>query len=122
MNHALVYRRLAVYCLLMATLGGGTLWFAGFTNGPSPRMLACPLATLSGLQCPTCGGQRAVQALLAGAWRDALDFNPLLLAGPAVAILLWSTARDRLRGQRETVGGLLLVLALVFATVRNLWT
>jgi hypothetical protein len=49
---------------------------------------ACPLRSLLGLPCPTCGGTHAALALvrgdLAGAWRQ----NPLVTAA-AVALLLW---------------------------------
>ena len=51
----------------------------------------CPLHALTGLECPLCGGTRAVFALAAGHWGDALRYNPLLVIGCSVLLarLLW---------------------------------
>lgn len=42
-------------------------------------MLSCPLYELTGWQCPFCGGQRMVHALLHGRVEEAFGYNPLLL-------------------------------------------
>jgi len=51
-------------------------------------MSICPLKTLSGIPCPSCGATRAALALLEGNFCAALVFNPLavglyLLGPPA---------------------------------------
>lgn len=43
--------------------------------------VVCPLRALTGIPCPTCFGTRALLALMAGEWRTALAFNPLVAAG-----------------------------------------
>jgi hypothetical protein len=52
-------------------VGAGTLALgAGVT--------LCPFALLTGVPCPGCGLGRATLALLAGHFRDALHFHPLI--------------------------------------------
>jgi hypothetical protein len=56
----------------------------------------CPIAALTGLYCPGCGGTRAVYDLAHGDIGGALSMNPLVtLAIPLVAVL-WT--RWLLRG------------------------
>ena len=61
---------------------------------------ACPLKTLTGLPCATCGLTRWALALGAGDWRGALHWHPvaslMLLLLPAAA--LWD-ARRAWRGE-----------------------
>ena len=57
----------------------GTAWiFSGF---PTPL---CPLHTLSGIPCPTCGTTRAATALLHGDFKTPFLLNPLM-AGSLMA-------------------------------------
>lgn len=50
----------------------------------------CPLHSLTGLQCPGCGSQRMVHALLHGDLAGAWHANAFLVASlPALAFLLW---------------------------------
>lgn len=42
-------------------------------------MLPCPLHQWTGWQCPFCGGQRMVQALMHGELMTAFNYNPLLM-------------------------------------------
>ena len=70
-------------------LGASVLIGAGWLKSGLPTPL-CPLHTLTGLPCPTCGMTRATNALLHGHPFEALAWNPLLtlvLAGTAFYIL-----------------------------------
>lgn len=63
--------------------------------------LPCPFHWLTGYPCPSCGGTRAVLALLQGDWQRALLLNPgllLLLAGIA-AYAAWGIVRHRRDGR-----------------------
>ena len=41
----------------------------------------CPFKLLTGLDCPGCGGQRAVHAFLHGDIVGGLQYNPFLIVG-----------------------------------------
>lgn len=95
------------------------------STAPFPR---CPFLSLTGLQCPGCGSQRAIHALLhadiAGAWRS----NALLvLSLPLVALLLVAQAMSR-RWPRlhnalnsRTVIWTVFVVIIIWWIARNIW-
>ncbi len=50
-------------------------------------MLPCPLHQWTGWQCPFCGGQRMVQALMHGELTAAFNYNPLLMCTQPLILL-----------------------------------
>lgn len=58
----------------LVTAALGWLWL--HYQLPTPL---CPFAHFLGLPCPTCGGTRAVKALVAGDFWAALQFNPMIV-------------------------------------------
>ena len=89
----------------------------------------CPFRLLTGWDCPGCGGLRAVNDLSNGDLAGAASSNLLLVASAPVLLLWWArTVRDRWQGRvrqvaarrHATLAVAFLVLALVFAVVRNL--
>lgn len=60
-------------------LGALTLALAWMAAG-SPALPVCPLRSVTGLPCPTCGSTRAMLALLDGRLDDAARLNPLAFA------------------------------------------
>ena len=63
---------------------------AVYTFDPSKTWFypPCPLRALTGLQCPGCGGTRALHALLHGDVAGAFAFNPMLFVAIATAIVV----------------------------------
>lgn len=57
--------------------------------------LPCPLQTLTGLECPGCGSQRALHQLLHGNFHAAVRLNPLFVT--LLPLLIWYGARTLLR-------------------------
>lgn len=58
---------------------------------PFPK---CSLKALTGLDCPGCGSQRAIHALLHGRVAEAWHYNAALFVGvPLIAVLLAVEAR-----------------------------
>lgn len=66
---------------LMAGAVGAAWWRLGL---PRP---VCPLHVATGVPCPGCGTTRAVEALLAGDWAAAVQWNPLACAALAGVVL-----------------------------------
>lgn len=86
----------------------------------------CPTQALLGLDCPACGGLRAVHALTHGDVVRALDHNVLLLVAlPAALLTWWAWARVAVGRPARTVrwpswaGATAIVVATVFAVARN---
>ncbi|MGH3497699.1 MAG: DUF2752 domain-containing protein [Nocardioidaceae bacterium] len=88
----------------------------------------CPLKYLTGINCPGCGGLRAVNDLAHGQWVAAASSNLLLVvAVPVVAGLWLRWMVRRSRGQDAAMATLgpralkmLVTVALLFMVVRNL--
>ncbi|MDD2240662.1 MAG: DUF2752 domain-containing protein [Kiritimatiellae bacterium] len=77
----------AIALLIVASLAALVLIFV-FDPATHSFYPACPLHTLTGLECPTCGALRAAHLLLHGDIRAAFALNPFLFfAVPCVALL-----------------------------------
>lgn len=61
-------------------------------------MPRCPFRWLTGWQCPACGNQRALHALLHGQWTTAWGYNPFLIVSLPYLIAL--VAARLLRSRR----------------------
>jgi hypothetical protein len=91
---------------------------------PGNLLRPCPLRTLTGIPCPTCGGTGAFRELLAGRLGAALLSNPLVAAGmllgiaTALACLIALPWADRVRRPR-TPSGRILGLLLLVAVIAN---
>ena len=118
-------------------LGGGLAAGAGLiVNAPVVLGVAvlppCPFLTLTGFDCPFCGGTRATHALLTGDIATAFDYNILVpfLALTAVLAGGWwllsrATPRVSFEGARSVAGSrttwIVVAVALVmFWIARNL--
>lgn len=93
-------------------------------SGWMPR---CTFKSLTGLDCPGCGSQRAIQALLHGHIATAWNFNPaLFFAVPLIAILLGVEAMPgRFKSLRKTLLSpqsiIFIFILIIFWTIfRNL--
>ena len=99
-------------------------WFPPEQHALYPR---CLLYSLTGLQCPGCGGLRAAHRLLHGHFAAAFELNPIVvllaplagLYGLGRALRGW-TGRDWLRPFRGQVWlWFMLGVILVFTLLRN---
>lgn len=99
-------------------------------NIQSPLVMSCVFYDTTGLECPGCGGQRALKALLRGEFIEAFYFNPLIYLYLPMLILLsigvvevyiikneWFVKRFRM----PSWFGLLFILVIVsFFIIRNI--
>ena len=90
-------------------------------------MPRCPSKLLTGYDCPSCGAQRALHALLHGDLRGAWQFNPFLIVGlPYLLVAVWGSLRfmsgreyaRRFASRSIVVYGYIL-LYIVWGIVRN---
>lgn len=93
------------------------LWGSAFS-------VACPLRTITGLPCPTCGGTRAMVAAARGDWWMALRTNPMIgAAGVGLLFCVPWSAAAALAGWRipwlALLGGRLARGLLVAAVLAN---
>lgn len=96
-------------------------------------MPKCPFHLLTGLQCPSCGSQRAVHQLLHGHLREAWRYNPFLVVSApyAGALMLsgWSAPTQKLfRIKQFCLGNVvvygyltLMVIWWVFRNISTVW-
>jgi hypothetical protein len=118
-------------------LGGGLAVAAGLLL-TAPAVLGvnvippCPFRTLTGFDCPLCGGTRATRALLTGDVSAAVNYNVLVPVMAVVGVILglwWLAARSSgsvsFDGVRSALGAKavwvgVVVLVAVFWLARNL--
>ncbi len=109
---------------LAAAAAGAIVFF--FNPASSGFYPACQFHRLTGLNCPGCGGTRAVYALLHGHFSTALHDNALFVTGTCFTALRggWWWWKKR-RGQAVEFFPSkfllpLLVVTIVFTVLRNL--
>ncbi len=122
-----VKKRLLRLCLITAALGTAALLylflFSHFGIG-----FPCMFHKLTGLSCPGCGGTRAMAALLTGQWKQALEYNPLILLYLAYGAWFFLSASIRyVRGEADPmlfgptwIHIVMLIIVLLFGGARIL--
>lgn len=76
-------------------VGGAALLASAYVGLVDPNVPGhyplCPTKALTGLDCPGCGGLRAVHAMMHGDLRSALDHNAfVVLVVVPLAVVLWA--------------------------------
>lgn len=120
MAHVLLYRRIAVGLLFAA---GGLVLLLAYRQSAAPCLVPqtpCMLLEFTGLQCPLCGGQGAVHALLHGHWGVAWQRHPGIALSPVLAMLGLGVHRALGRPGVRVWGGATVVALIGFTIVRNL--
>lgn len=113
---------------LVFVLGGFVFYY--FVNPLSGSFLIkCPFKTVTGLDCPGCGSQRALHSLLHGDFRQAFHFNPLFIAAIPyvfVGILFeWFGLKNKYPKVRKFLFGkiaiyIIAAIIILFFILRNL--
>ena len=110
-------RRLAVLAV-----AGGAILTLYFLFNPAASVFApkCIFHTLTGLDCPGCGSQRMVHALLHADFRSAWSANPfLLMSAPYLAFWIWvetdPDANPRLHRAMNSPLAIVIILFFIIA-------
>ncbi|MBD5176000.1 MAG: DUF2752 domain-containing protein [Bacteroidales bacterium] len=117
-------RRVAMVGALAAAIATLYYIFDPVESRWAPR---CIVRSLTGLDCPGCGSQRMIHALLHGDFRSAWDANPFLLCvSPLILAWLWIEAdpstyprMSRALNSPGFIGGVLMTL-IVWTILRNI--
>ena len=73
-----------------AAFGAATLYVALVDPNSAGHYPLCPTKALTGLDCPACGGLRAIHSLTHGDVLGALDHNLLVTIAAPVAVIVWA--------------------------------
>lgn len=127
-HHFLTRKRLWI---LPAALVGAGVVFYRFDPAYHSFFPPCFFHYLTGLDCPGCGSQRAVHALLHGNLWDAMDYNLLLVISlpvlgmhiGAIAFFRLSNTDDlrwRMPGYYPAIIYFFTILVFIFTVLRNI--
>ncbi len=82
--------------LFILSILGGLILLYLINPEQSAYLPKCPFYTLTGLECPACGTQRALHQLLHFHLKEAFRYNPfLLVSAPYLALFVWTEWFDR---------------------------
>jgi hypothetical protein len=117
---------LVLFLLLMV---GGIVVYTLFDPNKSVWMPKCPFRLLTGWNCPACGLQRALHALLHGRFAEALSYNYFFVVSiPYVIALFVAEALKRIpRGdnfiravEHPVLARVYIILFIAWGIIRNL--
>ena len=124
MSRRSVIAMLAVAAVVVA----GVVIYSTFDPSASRWFPRCPFLMLTGLKCPGCGTQRAIQALLHGDGLSALHFHALLPVSIPLLLLygyaeVVRTRKPRFYNRVNSVTAILavLIVVIVWWIVRNIF-
>lgn len=117
--HHVSRRVLTVAAIIVAVAVISAYYLIGPDAGVYPR---CMFRQLTGLDCPGCGSQRAIHALLHGRIAEAWGYNALLLIElPLIGLLLIARAIQPRHPHLNALLNSRTVILLLLATI-ILWT
>lgn len=87
----IIMRKTIYAVIVVAVVSTVVILYSQFDPAHSALAPKCPFYLLTGYQCPSCGVQRAVHAVLNGSLKAAFLFNPFLAVGLPYFLLLLLT-------------------------------
>ena len=115
--------------LLLLIAVGGIVVYTLFDPIRHAWMPQCPFRLLTGWNCPACGLQRALHALLHGRFQEAFSYNYFFIVSIPylIALLISAVQKQWHRGQDFTravehpfIARTYIVLFILWGIVRNL--
>lgn len=115
--------------VLLLLCGVGVYIFYSYNPETSGFFLQCPFKLLTGYDCPGCGSQRALHALLHGDVKQAFTYNPLFILAIPYVITGFIFNQDKVKTKyprlRKALFGqkaiyIILSIVIAFWLLRNL--
>ena len=78
-------------------------------SGMQEWLLPCPIKTVTGIDCPGCGFQRSLLALLQGQWQESYRFYPPTV--PLLILLFYILLRNAFGFDRRNIAVKVLAVA-----------
>lgn len=115
-------RRKAIVAAALAVAAIALIAVYGLADPATSWFPRCPIKAVTGYDCPGCGSQRMLHALLHGNFAQAWEMNPfLMIMVPVVALVIVSELwPDRLPRLHRAVTSPAAIVAVIAATA--LWT
>ncbi len=123
-------RKAAIIIALLAILPAALILYSRFNPEDSIFFPRCIFLTLTGLQCPGCGSQRAIHQLLNGNIGAAFRYNAIVvLAIPYISLwAIFSLIEDKYLYARKlkqklyhgTAVYIVLIIIVSFGIIRNI--
>ncbi|MDE6288097.1 MAG: DUF2752 domain-containing protein [Muribaculaceae bacterium] len=114
-------RLLYILAIAAAVCGVAGILYLAFNDPETSPAPSCIFHRLTGYDCPGCGTQRAVHALLQGRVADAWKANAaLFFAVPLAGLYIGARGRLRQRLESPLVIAAIAVAIIVWTVLRNL--
>ena len=98
-------------------LGAGAFGLALLLSSGEDSPIKCPIHALTGIYCPGCGGQRAVQEIFQGDLIGAFGQNGLMFFLPP--LLVWAKLSNGNKIATRMLIGVSLAITILFVVARN---
>ena len=86
------YKKIIIIIVVGAVIALATILYFFVNPEYSVLMPKCPMKMLTGYDCPSCGVQRAIHAVLHGDFAKAISYNPFfVISVPYFLLVLYST-------------------------------
>ena len=98
-------------------LAVGAVGLALLLSSGEDSPIKCPVHAMTGIYCPGCGGQRAVQEIFQGDVIGAFGQNGLMFLLPA--LLVWAKLSEGNRVSTKILIGVSVAITILFVVARN---
>ena len=86
------YKKVIIIIVVGVVIALATILYFFVNPEASVLMPKCPMKMLTGYDCPSCGVQRAIHAVLHGDFAKAISYNPFfVISVPYFLLVLYST-------------------------------
>jgi hypothetical protein len=119
------YYKIILMCGALLFVGAAFFLYRNYNPEESALFPQCPSRYVTGYDCPGCGSQRAVHAVLNGDLEKAFDYNPLLFFllpyGILVGVFEWIFFLRNTSFRMVLINRYLILGVFVFIVIFTIW-